>query len=756
MSISYSVVISVLYLASGVFIFLLGLTILRIGQSSAPTRAAALMLFFAGIGPLLSATGLFIEGTLRPGSVVYHNMVENFEYLWEFYFPSLMLFALSFPREHAILRKIPFIGFLLFFPYIFHLAMMMFGDRMLDFASHLERVFPSDREVSVGSREVAVGGIDNVVDALVRMLEKIHRNLFSVVNIIYSFTAIYLLSRTLGRVMNPRLARQMRTVLAGLSMSIIAYVVTKFFSWTYPRAIPRDVSLALVNFSLVMSGGTIAFAVVKQQFLGIRHVIRRAILYSAVAVLFATAYLVVVRPVSEFFGQYSGVGKDAFETGFIVLAIIAFQPTLIRTEELLGKLLLKGRVDKAMRFKNLATDVSTVSTIEELERVLKRGFREIIDTSLATLRLCDPQEPSSRLSSLLETIGEPIRRTDLTNFEQLTKDDTEIRGPARRIVPRRRGKKSILDDIIEESPEIENYEVVVPIVKEKRCVGFVGLGEKIYGVPYDSEELAHLSVLATQIASALQNIKLLSENVERKLIEEELKIARKIQTQLLPGSPPKIEGFDLSAVTVPSRYVGGDYYDFVLIDDRWLVLVVADVSGKGIPASILTATLQAAVRSNADAQTDPETMMKRLNKLLFENTSASEFATLFYCVVDLKNGNLKYANAGHDFPFMVNGSGAEILPESGIVLGCLEEFSYRVSKYRIPEDGVLVIYTDGVTESESRTGEYYGTERLQRSLVRFAGGNASEICERVIDDVRRFSSSDTQDDLTLVALKRCS
>jgi serine phosphatase RsbU (regulator of sigma subunit) len=756
MSFSYTVVISVLYLASGVFIFLLGLTILRIGQSSAPTRAAALMLFFAGIGPLLSATGMFIEGTLRPGSVVYQNMVENFEYLWEFYFPSLMLFALSFPREHVVLRRIPFVGFLLFFPYIFHLAVMMFGDRMLDFVSHLDRVFPADRELSVGTREVAVGGIDNVVDALVRILEKIHRNLFSVVNIIYSLTAIYLLSRNLGRVMNPRLARQLRTVLAGLSVSIIAYVVTKFFSWTYPAAIPRDVGLALVNFSLVMSGGTIAFAVVKQQFLGIRHVFRRTVLYSAVAIMFATAYLVVVRPVSEFFGQYSGVGRDAFETGFIVLAIIAFQPTLIRTEELLGKLLLKGRVDTAKRFKNLATEVSTVSTVEELEHVLQRGFRDIIDAASSSLRLCDPGQRPNRLNYLLEIVGEPIRRNDLVNFEQLSEDESTRRGLERSIVPRRRGKKSILDDIIEESPEVEAYEVIVPIIKEERCVGLVGLSEKIYGVPYNSEELAHLSVLATQIASALQNIKLLRENVERKLFEEELKIARKIQTQLLPGSPPRIQGFDLSGVTVPSRYVGGDYYDFVLIEDRWLVLVVADVSGKGIPASILTATLQAAVRSNADAQTDPETMMARLNKLLFENTSASEFATLFYCVVDLNNGELRYANAGHDFPFLVNGGGAEVLPESGIVLGCLEEFSYHTSSCRIPDNGVLAIYTDGVTESESSTGEYYGTDRLQRSLVRYAGGDAAEICERVIDDVKRFGSPDTQDDLTLVVLKRCS
>jgi serine phosphatase RsbU (regulator of sigma subunit) len=754
MTASYTVIISVLYLACGIFIFLLGLTILRIGQSSAPTRAAALMLFFAGVGPLLSATGIILDSTLKEGSIVYRNMVENFEYLWEFYFPSLMLFALSFPRESSLIRRVPIAGFLLFLPYIFHLVVMMFGDRMLNVVAHLYRVFPAGQELTVGSRDVAVGGIDNVLNALVRILEDVHRNLFSVVNIIYSFVAVYLLSRNLTRVLNPRLARQLRTVLAGLSISIIAYVVTKFFSWTYPDSMPRNVSLALINFSLVMSGGTIAYAVVKQQFLGIRHVFRRAILYSAVAILFASAYLVVVRPVSEFFGQYSEVSKDAFETGFLVLAIIAFQPTLIRTEEVLGTLLLKGRVDTARRFKSLAAAVSAVSTGEELERVLGKGIREILDTSSVSLRICDEDERSSRLGNVLETIGEPIRRVDLANFERIGEGGSPERKPRRRIVPRRRGHKSILDEILEESPEVKDYEVIVPVIKETRCVGYVGMGEKIFGVPYSTEELSHLSVLATQISSALQNIRLLEENVERKLLEEELKIARKIQTQLLPGTPPQLEGFELSAVTVPSRYVGGDYYDFVVVEDKWLVLVVADVSGKGIPASILTATLQAAVRSNADAQTDPEAMMSRLNKLLFQNTSASEFATLFYGVVDLKTGALRYANAGHDFPILVNGGGAESLSESGIVLGCLEDFTYRSFECKIPHNGALVVYTDGVTESESLAGEYFGTNRLREALLRHAERRAGDICRGVIDEVNAFGGGENQDDLTLLILKR--
>ncbi|MDH3198376.1 MAG: serine/threonine-protein phosphatase, partial [Candidatus Krumholzibacteria bacterium] len=300
----------------------------------------------------------------------------------------------------------------------------------------------------------------------------------------------------------------------------------------------------------------------------------------------------------------------------------------------------------------------------------------------------------------------------------------------------------------------DRFAVYVPLFRGAKCVGFIGLGEKIYGVGYSLEELGYLSVLATQVGAALHNIALLEQNVERKLFEEELRIARKIQTQLLPGSPPVLDGFDLCATTVPSRYVGGDYYDFVVVEGKWLVLVVADVSGKGIPASILTATLQATVRSNADAQTDPERMMTRLNRLLYRNTSSAEFATLFYAVVDLETGRMRYANAGHDFPLVASNGGVSELGESGIVLGCLEEFDYTVSEFALPEASALVVYTDGVTDSQAGDGSSYGTVRLKRVLSEHAAGSARDICQSIVRDVRAFCTPEAQDDLTLMVLKR--
>ena len=282
----------------------------------------------------------------------------------------------------------------------------------------------------------------------------------------------------------------------------------------------------------------------------------------------------------------------------------------------------------------------------------------------------------------------------------------------------------------------------------------MALGEKVYGLGYGAEELGHLAVLSTQVGAALQNIELLKESVEKKVFEEELRIARQIQMKMLPAQPPAVPGFGLYGVAVPSRQVGGDYYDFIVVDERWLVVVVADVSGKGIPASLLTATLQATVRTGADAQTDPPRMLARLNRLIFQNTSAAEFATAFYGVLDTVDGTLRYANAGHEFPFMVGDGHATQLEQSGIVLGCLADFDYSQHEVTVPEGGALVIFTDGVTDSESRAGESYGPDRLRRLLESNGTSSARDLCRHVIEDVRTFGDGENQDDLTLVVLTR--
>jgi serine phosphatase RsbU (regulator of sigma subunit) len=743
MSGTHTLILPVLYLACGIVIFLLGLTLLRVGRSSPPTRAAALMLFFAGLGPLLSASGMILQRTLSEGTVLFTSMLENFEYLWEFYFPSLLLFALTFPRESDVLQRFPAIAVLLFLPYVLHVMAFMFGDRMLEQLARLPRAIAGTGK----GGELALSGFDAVVGALVRALERVHRGMFALVNVVYAVLALDLLWRSQRGLPNRRLIRQMRTVGFGVAASLACYTLAKTSLMSGARLLPASTSQALLGASLVASGGTIAYAVIRQQFLGVRHLLQRALLYGALAALLGVVYVLGVRPVMQFFGQYSTVGQNAFEAGFVVLVVLAFQPVTERAEGMLERALMRGRGSVARRFKLVGDAVAAAGTYESLDQAVVRGVRDALDAG--DVRLTMLEDANDPLAAALADIGEPVRRLELLRAHE----------PAR---PRRRFRRRRAHPTHDPAagPRLDaeqlpaRVDLFVPVMQERQCVAYVALGEKVYGLGYGAEEMGHLAVLSTQIGVALVNIRLLRESVERKVFEEELRIARQIQMKMLPGQPPAVRGFGLYGVAVPSRQVGGDYYDFIVVDDRWLVVVVADVSGKGIPASLLTATLQATVRTGADAQTDPVRMLARLNRLIYQNTSAAEFATAFYGVVDLDDGTLRYANAGHEFPFVVSGGRARQLEESGMVLGCVAEFDYREHAVAMPQGSALVVFTDGVTDSESRAGESYGTERLRRVLESNVGASARDLCRRVIEDVRAFGDGENQDDLTLVILTR--
>ncbi|MFQ5510377.1 MAG: PP2C family protein-serine/threonine phosphatase [Candidatus Krumholzibacteriia bacterium] len=755
MGVPVSLMLSVFYLASGVFLFLLGLTILRTGNSSAPTRATALILFFAGVGPILSASGIILQGALKQDAVVYHSMVENFEYLWEFYFPSLLWFSLTFPRQKRFFTNFLFVGLLVFAPYLFHLGMIMTGDGFATTVMDLSTGLPTAREITLGGRTVSLGGLGNVISVIFSTLVKLHKQLFLLVNILYASIALAVLFRSMRLHLNPRIAGQLRTVLTGLAVSIAGYTVAKAVPLLRGDFASAEVHLALINFALVAGGGSVAYALIRQQFLGIRYVTRRAVLYGGASLVFAGVYIVVVKPVSDFFGQYSVASKEAFETGFIILTIIAFQPVFFRIEELLERVLLKGRDDLQARFRELGGEISNVATEEDLELRLREGFRRVLDATEVTMHLENGDARFDHLVPILEEIGEPLLRQELLDLGEKGRLAGQLGAPEKKPRDKGRARKESRRRLAEARELAGSDEVLVPILKDRHCVGFVSLGEKTYGLKYSAEELALLSGIANQVGVALDNVRLLRENVEKKVLEEELRMARRIQSQLLPSGSPAIPGYQLSATTIPSRHVAGDYYDFEVLDDGSLVVVVADVSGKGIPASLLMATLRAAVNSNQDAKKRPAAMLRRINSLLYQSTSPEEFATVFYSVVSLKHGEIRYANAGHEFPYISSNGGLERLEESGIVLGCMTDYPYEEKTRRLPRGGALVLFTDGVTDAVTRGGDSFGEERLRRAIDSNVDKDSAGLRDAVVEEVRDFSrGGDYNDDVTIVVLKR--
>jgi serine phosphatase RsbU (regulator of sigma subunit) len=246
-----------------------------------------------------------------------------------------------------------------------------------------------------------------------------------------------------------------------------------------------------------------------------------------------------------------------------------------------------------------------------------------------------------------------------------------------------------------------------------------------------------------------------SERLLRR-IESDLEQAAKIQKDLLPKENPRLEGFDISGLNVPCYEIGGDYYDFVPIDTDRLGVVIADVSGKGISASLLMASLRAALLAEVHPRCEIAQMAVRLNDFVFKSSGLSSFITFFYGELDRRSGELRYVNAGHNPPFVLGQMGRIIsLPSSGFPLGMFPQATYETGAVKLGLGDVAVLYTDGIPEGRNAQSKDFTEERLRNLVLNHWGLSASQLSRRIIADVQDFSTgTEPCDDITLVIIKR--
>ncbi|MCU0612881.1 MAG: PP2C family protein-serine/threonine phosphatase [Candidatus Eisenbacteria bacterium] len=263
-------------------------------------------------------------------------------------------------------------------------------------------------------------------------------------------------------------------------------------------------------------------------------------------------------------------------------------------------------------------------------------------------------------------------------------------------------------------------------------------------------EMGRLAASFNQLARDLKD--LVSQVAEKERLDRELQIAREIQVNLLPGALPQVNGLELAAISRPAREVAGDYYDALMVEPGRLVLVVADVSGKGVAAAMLMSNLQSALHVLLSQNLRLDTIVTRLNTLVCRNSPAEMFITLFIGMIDTRTFRLDYVNAGHDEPLIIRGDGTLRLGACGLLLGMFPEAAYTVGSVELRGGDLLALYSDGLTESMSSTEEEFGVERLEHALRAAAGRTARDVLSTVLEEVRSHTVADElpSDDLTFL------
>lgn len=320
-----------------------------------------------------------------------------------------------------------------------------------------------------------------------------------------------------------------------------------------------------------------------------------------------------------------------------------------------------------------------------------------------------------------------------------------------------------IDDTLEKE-EIEKgfpdlnrlqIELVVPMQLQGQTKGLILLGKRINLLPYNSSDIEFIYSIGSLAIISLENQRLFKEELEKQKMEEELEIARDIQRNLLPHYVPSYDKVELAATNLSSKQVGGDYYDLIPLDEKSFCIAIADVSGKGVPAALLMANLQAFLKIICKHGMDLTEATAIINDLITENTMDGKFITFFWGIVDTAANTFNYVNAGHNPPLLIRNGRISKLEKGGIILGVMKNaIPYESELINLKKDDVIVFFTDGITEAKDKNDNEFTEAKLEEISLKLAPGTALEIVSAIQSEVQNFAFGTLQsDDITLVVLK---
>src|SRR5438270_1257454 len=303
--------------------------------------------------------------------------------------------------------------------------------------------------------------------------------------------------------------------------------------------------------------------------------------------------------------------------------------------------------------------------------------------------------------------------------------------------------------------------MVAPLLYAKQNMGVLALANSRMGAPFSQNDFVVFKSITEQSAFALYNAIIYSEANEKKRLDHDLEIARDIQRILLPAEAPNVNGFEISGINVPARQVSGDYFDYIKVDDERLGVAIADVSGKGVPASLIMAICRSVLRSQAIGNPSPADVLQKVNRQLYPDIKEDMFISMAYLVLDHARNGVALARAGHDAPLLYQHKSEAVTPlkTPGMVVGIDsgDVFDRLTRDVAVPleRDDCILLYTDGITEALDNEGNEFGLGQTIESVRASANEGAQAIVKRLIDDLRNFVGSTPQnDDITMIAIRK--
>jgi serine phosphatase RsbU (regulator of sigma subunit) len=482
----------------------------------------------------------------------------------------------------------------------------------------------------------------------------------------------------------------------------------------------------------------VGIAIGRYRLYDIDVLINRTLVYGLVTVVLGACYAATVLLLGAGLGEQVLKDPGAASAATLVAAV-AFRPVRRRIQDGVDRRFNRRKYDAARTIEAFST-----------------RLRQLVDLDALTLELeavvDETMQPTGNWLLL-----RPLQQEAAPGTGGIASDDPLLSGV------HWTGRPVEVDALQLDSAALRELRaagarLVVPLIGQGELVGLLNLGPRRGGRPYSADDRALLGGLASQAAPAVRLTQLVRQQQdevrERERIDHELHVATLIQQRFLPPAPPDLPGWQLAALYRPAQAVGGDFYDFIPLPGGQVGIVVGDVTDKGMPAALVMATTHGILRAEAPRLVAPHRVLERANDLLLDETFEHMFVTCLYAVLDPASGQLCFANAGHNLPYLRGEAGVAELRATGMPLGLLPGMRYQEQTATIAPGEGLLLYSDGLTEAHGPDREMFGFPRLA-GLV---GGGASgqELIDRLLAELAAFTGPgwEQEDDITLVTLLR--
>jgi sigma-B regulation protein RsbU (phosphoserine phosphatase) len=428
-------------------------------------------------------------------------------------------------------------------------------------------------------------------------------------------------------------------------------------------------------------------------------------------------------------------------------------PKSPKEEEQLNKenLRLKSAVEELSILNDIATAIASTQSLDQITNLIVKKCVKHLKSEQGSIQLVDEKDFVNPFHTMIR-VKDSQRGMNPLRFDQQISDwMLANKKPMIRNEFKQEEKISLQGDSILKIRSM----LSVPMIIKGRMIGILTLFNKESAEGFTEADQRLLTIIAGQSANVIENSRLFEEEKKLMQIQQEIQVASEIQKNLLPQEIPTIKGYDIYAINIPAREVGGDYYDFIKISETKTAIALGDVSGKGLPASMLMANLQATLRGQLLFCNCAKDCIKRANNMLFKSTDTSKFVTLFFGILDTEKHTLTYCNAGHNEPIYFRQEQKVKLDKGGMLLSCFEDTEYDEEEMVFEKGSTLVVFTDGITEAMNESNEEFSEERLYNLIEKKVALPSQQLAVEILSDIKDHSAGVPQfDDITLMIIKR--